>query len=527
VLVLKLYIVEDEKICRDSLINLPWDQIGVKVIGSAANATMAFDDIKQNRPDIVISDIRMPHGTGIELAQKLYVLMPDIKIIFLTAHNDFDYAIQAIKYGVWDYILKPIDTQQILDSVKRAVNAILDEQKQKTDLEKFSIQLQKNKHFLKSYFLDMLNHKVNHTETLKFFDITPEHGIFTTVVVSFHQKDEEIKTVDYFNIFEQINKVIKPEYPDVIAFYDPLILTYIFAFNKGTSEDDALSTTINTAEIIQQYLEFNTSNPFTVGIGEVVSSIDRIPFCYKRACEAIKYHFYLGENKVIYINDMEPANPATEYKINIDEKLYDAIKIGDEASSHKIIQQIFESFKRNQVDIDIIQRACLEIFVNISTLMVQLGQNPNILFNKTEIWTVLKKHQTIESLQQLTYDVISAAISAICFNRNTKNHELIEKVKKIIHENYHSDISLNEIAKQVYISPCYLSVIFSNETNTTYKNYIMQTRIEKAKELLVNSDLNIYEIADKVGYKSQKYFSFLFHKITGMMPTEYRAKYKI
>lgn len=525
---MKLYIVEDEKLCRETIINIPWQNIGVFVAGSAENAEDALEAIRAIRPDIIITDIRMPSDSGIDLAKKLHTFMPDVKIIFLTAYNDFDYAEKAIKYNVFDYILKPVRSECLMDSVKRARDAVVSERKQKNDLEQLNHIIAENKYFLKSYFLTGVSNPSSQENIMQLFNISGGVRFFSALALSFFPKYTEQPEVDYMMIFKHLNVIARSDAYTVVSFYDHMVFTYVFAFQENLGQGQAFDMTINTAETMQEYLEFNLDGIFfTIGIGDIVERADEIPFAAKRANEAIKYRFYLGNNRIICINDIEPIRPDPAFHITTNEKLIDIIKIGDEASAIEMIKTLFDNLGASHTSIENVQRICLEILVMLSTTMSQFGYKPDVLFNNTEPGGLLRKHNTIKELEQLILNVTQVAISRICFDRNTKNDEIVEKVKALVSEGYNSDISLTEIARQVHISPCYLSVIFSKSTNTTFKNFIMQTRIDHSRKLLENSALNISEIANAVGYKSQKYFSFLFHRMTGMMPTEYRALHKL
>lgn len=510
---MKLLIVEDEQLCRESLEAMPWNTIGISLAGACDSGYSAMMLIKQQKPDIILSDIRMDGGDGLYLAKKIHTLMPEIKVIFLTAYNDFNYSREAMKLGVSDYILKPLNTQSVLDSVAKVADELEKSREKESAKDKLAKQLTETKHLLRSYFFSTLNT----VETQKLFNIDNPHAKFCTIALSVYNTD-----ADHYKLFVDLNKVIEHCGFRIIPFYETSEFAFLF-YRNDTYNIDAV---IEVGDMMKDYLNFNDASPYTIGISCIVNGIEQAEYSYKRAFEALKYRFYMGDDQIIYIDDIEPVQGISKFKEIMDTICLNAIKIGDSVTATEIIKSVFAQFRQQQLPINLIQRACLEYFVSISTAISQMGQNADILFNKSDIWAVLKEHSHIEKLESLLLNITDVAIGQIKAKRESKNNDLIKRVKDIINQNYATDISLNEISKQVYISPCYLSTLFNKETNTSFKTYLIQVRMDKAKELLENTDDTIYDISSKVGYKSQKYFSTVFHRITGFMPSEYRLMIK-
>ena len=185
-----------------------------------------------------------------------------------------------------------------------------------------------------------------------------------------------------------------------------------------------------------------------------------------------------------------------------------------------LIKKLFYRFRENHEEITDVQRICSEILVRLSMCLLQCGQNPNILFDKTDVWSIIRKYNDVNNLEKFLTNIVEVTISHISFSRNSKNKTLIEKIKKYINDL--PETTLNDISEHFYHSPNYLSNIFSKETGTTIKNYIIQVRIETSKKLLSETNKSIYEIANEVGYKNQQHFSILFKKIVGVSPSVYQ-----
>ena len=164
--------------------------------------------------------------------------------------------------------------------------------------------------------------------------------------------------------------------------------------------------------------------------------------------------------------------------------------------------------------------------MTISTALIQIGQDPNYLFNKFDVWTYLKQCTTLDSLNTLIRNLVSTSIAQINDVRSSKTSKLIMDIIEFINSNYTEPLTLEDVARRFFISTCYLSTIFKQETNMNFKEYIRTLKFNKAKELLSETNETIQEIALHLGFNSSSYFSKTFHHETGYIPSEYRMKFK-
>ncbi|MBP3360788.1 MAG: helix-turn-helix domain-containing protein [Clostridia bacterium] len=520
---MKLMIVEDETLCRENLVTIPWDSVGVKLVASAGGVSEAIQKAKAYLPDIIITDIEMDDGTGFQLVHELMYILPGIKIIFLTAYDKFEYAKEAINYKAYAFILKPLNRRELLQTVKNAAQDIEKTQEEQNKFQTLLNDFSNCKYFLKDYFLSAAAQQKGQFNSL--FPGIEKGFCFQIIIVAHFDKERALIPMK-FQMFSDIAAILKQYEYTVIPFYNQDILTYVFRWD--TMDDKiAANRTFEAASVIKTYMEYhNDANNFTIAIGSVADEPSFLPYCYQRSKGALKYRFSLGENNIIYIDDIEPREHSVANIEELKTDLIDSIKIGDISIAKNKIHTIFNNMRENYTSIDIAQRICFEIFIMISIAMSQLGQKPEALFDKTEIWSVLKNHQALPNLMDLMTNIVEVAILLITSTREEKNNDIINHVKNLIETNTDSDISLQKMAKRVYISPCYLSSLFKQRTGISYKNYITQVKINKAKKLLSDTDKPIYEIATSIGYKSSQHFSHLFQDKTGLLPTEYRSRHR-
>lgn len=520
---MKLYIVEDENLNREFLLDLPWSEIGAEICGSAENGQEAWEEITRFRPDIVLSDIRMPVRDGIWLAEKISMLMQTVKVIFFTGYHEFEYAQKAIQYGVSQYVTKPIRKDELFRIVSEVISQLKNEQKTAEDTQHLKEQLEGSSVFLKDLFMSsVLRQDFSAIASLPMYEALSAGRYFAAVSVSLFSTSKHYPELHHFELFKKLNSVLGCKDRCVIPFFSGSTFSYIACFGKDSSPASALNATIGMTDLIQEFLELNYNADFIIGIGQIVSCSGDIPLSCRGAESALKYNFYLGNNKAIYINDVETVNRTPTDRLADGDTFSNAIKVGDRSAALQIIRRLIEELKQSQTELETIQQICFEVILYIFRALHEAGHNSPAFFSELNPLTLMQNANTLDALAEILMQTVDRAVSVIAQDRETKNTAIIQNVKQLIKEHLSENLSLNDIAQQVHFSPCYLSSIFKNATNMTFKDYVLDLKIAKAKELLKNTDYKIYEISSMIGYENSKYFSSLFHKATGQMPSMYR-----
>lgn len=522
---MKLMIVEDEKLCLDTLLEIPYSSVGIELFDTACSGREALEKITgaSTPPDIVLSDIEMSDGDGFTLAEKLLTVFPKIKIIFLTAYDKIEYAQKAIHYKAHAFILKPINRQNLLKTILDAKTELEREFQVQNKYQQIITDFSNCKYFLKNYFIS----SAGNGEIGRMFGVNDSGYIFQSVIVTHFDKAGTMLPLA-FSMFLDITSLLEQRGFSFIPFYEQDMLTFIVLQKQPAEQSAALANTFNVASLIANHMEYrNDTCSFTVTIGSAAEDVKTLPLCDQRAREAIKYRFSIGENEIIYIDDIEPGKLSSNVDVDKHKKsLSDAIKIGNALQARQSIHFMFANMQQAYVSIDIVQRICFDLIIMMSITMSEMGENPDLLFDKTEIWSVLKNYHSLSTLEEFISHIADVAISVISTSRDTKNNDIVNQIKNFIDSNAEADLSLETIADRFYISPCYLSSLFKNKTGTSYKNYIIQTKVNTAKELLIKTELPIYEVAMKLGYKSPHHFSHIFQSHTGLLPTEFRNQNK-
>lgn len=518
---MKLIIAEDEYLARESLQNMDWAAIGVEVSGVAENGVQAIEMAKEYKPDIIISDIKMPEMDGLELTETITNLLPNTKVIILSAYNDFEFAQKAISCGVFEYMLKPYSPKDLLVVTERAVAEIMTQNQKNEMIQNITNQLEFSKYFMKNYYLGSLSEPVYSDDFKAIFGEYPEKGKYVAVVISFDKGDSLVTYRTNYRLFHDIIKNINKKSLNYIPFFEITSFSYIFSFDKNDTESYINSVILDIADDMSEYLNFSTDAGFVIGVGSCVYERTGIEYSYKSAIEALKYSFYLGSKSVICISDFESAPAAYNYELICSEEFFNCIKAGDTETAIITIKKLFDAFRENHESINTVHRNCHNIIVKLASCMMQCGHNPDILFSKTDVWSLIRQHTDIAPLEELIINTVDLTISQINMERTSKNKAIVQNVKKFILES--PSTSLIDIAEHFHLSPNYLSKIFGQNSGTTIKNYIIQERINCAKEMLANTEKTMYDIALEVGYKTPQHFSVIFKKLTGVTPSKYRA----
>lgn len=519
---IKMLIAEDEFLCRENLKNIDWAAAGITVCGAAEDGKSALELSKSERPDIIISDIEMPKLSGLELARKVSDILPETKIIILTAYTKFEYVQESVCLGVFKYILKPFTDESLIEAVKEAAEEVRRERKKNLKFESISHKLESSKYFLRSYFFESAKNGAGiDGDLFSMFGSLNPNSKYTAMVISLKSDPTAEDFSENYKSFLNVIRIITKYRANVIPFFDISAMTFLFIDDEIKSDSTIGTDIFKISESVSDYLDFSAGRSFVIGIGKTVDMLKDAEYSYSGAVNALGYSFYLGLNTVISIGDVEPKQNSVDYFKFYDEGFLNHIKVGDCASATASVKRLFDSFRDNHETLSTVQRICNELFVRLSMCLLQCGQNPDHLFNKSDIWTIIKKFNTIDELEEYILKIVEVTVSHINFSRDNKNKDLADKIKDYIREN--PSTSLAETAEHFYHSPNYISSIFSSETGETIKNYIISVRIDIAKKLLAETQKSIYEIATEVGYKNPQHFSIMFKKHVGMTPLVFRS----
>jgi len=534
--VIKVILIDDEEIIREGLRQeIDWESLNMTVVGEAEDGLAALDLVATITPDIVITDIRMPFMNGLEIIEKIKAKNPETYIIIISGHDEFQYAQRALKLGAYDYLLKPIDLEAVKTSLKN-IGAKYDEHyQQKSAVLDLQTKLaHRQPLIIEHFFKDLVYEKLDLSELdLRLTDLglTKLKKSFGLVLIlqldDYYPLIEKMSETQRRNFEKNLHELIEVIVTNEACFcYEEKHCEYlIFVLNLNESLCQEKSR--HLAHLLHEAISINFNATTTMGVGSSYC-LEKIASSYQEALKALSNKFILGKNREIFFERLEnKTSSELEFKIIDETELIETIRLADlpliktklQAILARIINQGENSYFWMQVIAGGIYRQALQLLREVGATPEQVFNDPVAVFQK--IFT----RQTIQEMGEELLTALNALAQFIEFNRENKFGLVLEKAKQYILKNYAMDsLSLEEVARQASISPCYFSLIFKQELGISFIDFLTNVRINKAKELLAFTNCKTYEVSYQVGYNNPTYFSTIFKKHVGISPTEYRTQ---
>lgn len=538
----RIMIVDDEPAVRKGLLNfIKWDNMDCCIVCESDNGIDARSKIAAFSPDIIISDIKMPGLNGIELSKHVYEKYPGIKVILLTGYSEFTFAQSAVKYGVVDFVLKPTTTEDIVDAVEKAKRIISRENEQKKKILTLESRINSNlSEAREKFFQDIINGSLTDpniiADKLKVLDISLE-SYYTIVyeIDDFRNRDgnpsaEEINREEFNRFISSVRNLLSLSFKNNrhynISLSCRLLCTVICFSNEESSEcmQKILSACEEILDMISNFSDFTVS----IGISSIHSGALQLPASYNEALKSLTYKFYseghTNEGHIFIYSDYLSNQAQMEERVIEDyiHKILEYLKAGNDNAAIHVLNELIKKQKSFRQPIDYVINIGILICLECSRLLLNHNMSiTKIMQNSGSLYKQILQSSTMDSLYTILTEVVRST-SKFLSSLQRQNNYIIKKAMEYIKNNYTRNIRHQSIAEYVHVNKSYLSRLFHKETGETLTDAITRIRIEKAKELLANTNIKTYEVAFMVGIDDPAYFSVLFKKMTGLSPTEYK-----
>ena len=534
----KLLIADDEDIIRKGIAeSTTWEEFGFQLVGQAADGEEAWTFVTSNRPDLIISDIYMPRMNGIELAEKTKANYPETVIVFLSGYNDFNYARKSIELGIFRYLTKPVQVQELRE-ILREVKSELEYKMGEADRQKKLMeQVQESLPLLREKLLrDLIKSRVEEDElgeALKFLDLKIVSGAFIVILISiddYHELIKQHKGSEFYLLklllMNTLRERFAEEYCQSFVFEsEDNEITVLYGFDPVRIRDvqGHLYSLIGN---IQLTVKTQIHVSISASISDEAKLLMDLSECYVKAKSAMDYKIVAGKNSILHYNDIKRIDHGRIiFPLTKEDELGRYIRSGDTEAALECARLAFEQIRKSRL----IKRSHFYVVVSemvnrVIRIALQPSDGYDGIFGKgydpyAEIYT----KETLEDMEAWFEEIVKKVAAYFSSKIRASTKSFIDKAREYISKNYmDEELSLHKIAENVFISPCYLSQVFNQVTGESIVDYIMGVRIEKAKELLRDKAKKSYEIAYEVGFKDAHYFSSCFKKIVGTAPSEYR-----
>lgn len=529
----RIMLVDDEEEVRKAIIRqMDWEQLGFIVVGDAENGEDALEKMEQYEPDVVITDIRMPYMDGLTLTARIREKYPSTKILIFSGYDDFEYAQQAIKLNVTEYILKPVNGQELAQILDRVRNSLDEEIEQRRNIDSLRESYLRSLPILRELFLnDLVRGITNEAVALK----VKEYGVnlldarkWLAAVICVEQM-ERTETKELSMHQELIPISIRRLAEDYLRPYCRFELfnsvegiTVIAAIDEKNTQTGLINLLSDICKESKRVLEV----VITIGVGHSCDTLPEISRSYQTAVDALGYRAIVGKGRLIYINDVEPVGRGKlQLTTKEEEELVAAVKFGSQDKISQVITELSACMKDAKVHDRQYQVYMISVTNCLIRLMQQYDLDVDVMFDsKAQYEDVLKGICKREEFADRVIPIACRMSEAMNRERDNTTKKVIREAEEYIREHYSDpELSVEMLCRHLHMSPAYFSTMFKKETGQTYINYLTEVRLGKAVELLNTTDDKTYMIAGKVGYQEQNYFSYVFKKRYGVSPTKYRG----
>ena len=506
---MKVLLVDDESITLKMLKSIiAWERLGLELLDTAQDGDEAYRKILVEMPDIIISDIRMKNMDGLELVKKVLELSENTKIILMSAYADFDYVKEAMRLGCSDYILKPVDEQELERSLRSAIEQIRGKAYEKKMKEESEEKLR---------MLELFKYMRGFGNKNKIVQNKNRYGFRfeNSALLLIQQKSDSMDEFDSASNMELLgNKYAAALLRDVAAGrYHKKCLVFEddawFLLLEETEEEELLDLIGEIIAVFHQELEMQVMVCFRRNC----AGLDELPMAYEQVISLSKYGFYIGDEQILGYDYNCVGQEIDELRrLGIFREMEQAVLARDKESLYRLLEEAFE----------------------LSTIY-QPGAKQDIydfcnktlyLLKKDISYKELLEYHSLSELKQFMKNIISGIGDEPHAGENKKYSKPIAESLKLIEERYNENLSLDEISNAISVSKNYFCYLFKREVGMSLWNYLTTVRLRYAKKLLEETDLKAYEIAFQVGYDNPSYFSKVFKREEQMTPNEYRDRKK-
>ena len=517
----KVLIVEDEKEKAKGIAYLVEKYSPLCTpVKLAHNGAEGYEMALSYKPDIILTDICMPIQDGLEMIQALQEKNVQSEFVVLSGYAEFNYAKKAMELGVRDFITKPVDELELQKILTKVCKEIMERRNSEDSFQKMNDDMRR--YALRDFLISGNEQNYVVREFLEEKKVLESYKQFTCMIFDWelNEKAEEFKEIDICNweepeqFFTYGIKIGKNQMAVMIAAKE------LSVEEKRKLAEKLLEKMKKTREV---------PSGCSVGIGDTYSEYTQLSNAYEEARVALNYRILKGTKTVILYEELYDMENRTDLITEKEmEQLKERIDRLDQDGFRIAVKGIFNRvLSENNLSLLELQKLSLNIVLlglhNIPTAQLQMNE----YFGKN-LFTLesIEKFKTIEQLENWIINMVSSMNELMLKDSVPKKKDVIKEAKEYIRQHYNQNITLNDISKKFFINPYYFSQLFKKKTGMTYQKYLINYRIDRAKKLLVETELRIYEVCKLVGYNDVNHFNQVFDRNEGMKPGEYRQRYK-
>ena len=525
-----LLVDDEEEVIQAIIRKINWEELGFSVVGYADNGIKALEMIEESQPDVVMTDIKMPYMDGMELCSHIRREYPAMKIVLFTGFDEFEYAKEAVHLEVEEYILKPVNSVELINIFTKLKIKLDQEISERRSMEKLEHYYTESLPLLQANFCStLIEGRIHEDELQKYlsdYQISLPGPLYCCLVI--HMSSSQIP--ENMNSLFLAASVQKQAEDRLGKRWKAKCFPYLgnsVLFAQINYENESAELTYDFDRFCK-YVNRMMGTVVTVGIGQVCSQILDLAQSYNAAREAVSYRAVYGASRAINIkeiapkesgepcftNDMELLNLFKKIRLNSEEEIVEAVDQYIESISFPL-----KSLQQHHVVIMELVTALFRFSVNNDIAAEGVGGDIGILYGK-----LLELEP--DALRKWLTDISLCFSENLVTARSRSTQSFVSKAKEHVRSQYADvQLSLAQICERLGVSNSYFSTVFKKETGKSFVSYVTDYRMEQAARLLIETNEKSYVIAQKVGYTDPNYFSYVFKRKFGVSPSKYRAEH--
>lgn len=525
---IKLCAVDDIRSVVDMIATkIPWGEHGIEFVGSAMNGEDGLELIAREKPDLVLTDIRMPRMDGLEMTERILEVLPNCKIIILSAYTDFEYARQALRVGAYDFVKKPFAIADIVGVTLRAKAAWEEEEQERRRMSQLEARMKESLPALRQEFLSLLiQHPVREAERgerwafLRLPPLRPPLAVMAIEIDRFAERYSELPIPQVELIRFSLQNIVEETISERgagVVFREGL--HRFVCFVSVPEGESALSIADACCLNISRYTKFTIS----IGIGRE-ADFELLPVSYRQALDALSYHFYTEGNGAFSCENTSWGRSLGAIDTTERENAFlFAFRSGNLPQSLSLLEELVQEISGPAALPD--PREVELLFQSLALRMqrVLLAKFPA---EEAAAFDALLQARRADAADLQEYRVwlrrlCEIGVRMIEGERASESQKVIYRSMAMIRSGLGEELTLERCARHANLSVGYYSNLFKKVAGQTFQQFVTHARIERAKEMLIE-DYQVQEIAEALGYEHRRYFSEVFKKTTGQTPTEFK-----
>jgi len=512
---IKVLVVDDEIRQRQSIIrHVDWQQHGMEVIGEAEDAEEALQMSEISKPDLLITDIRLIGRSGLELAAEMRKRNPLLKLIMVTGYEEFEYAKTAVSLNVAAFLVKPVDFGLLAQALDQIRDEHVRSMSQAEEQQQLQLTLQTYKQTARTVFINNLLHGLyvngetlrQQAQSLGLLSEPHNRKVFVIAAKPEEELSNRVVTETVSGIF---GERIEEDVP----------LQGVFILRSNDSHEQALQTLAArlTAAGLQEV---------AIGVGSATSALEGLADSYRQALRAVNQRLLGYAEPVFHWEAVLTAPASSPHTIEEQvEAFLEMLASGDSEAARRLLGELMHHIVGDiQLQGAALRNLCLDLATRVSQVLHEAGIAQKQLPSEKEIWTELFSCNEDQELLEATLQLVVKGCEYAGERKRSHAQVIVAKAIAYMNEHYMSNLSLRIVADAVFLSPNYLGALLRTELGISFTDQLTAIRIAKAKELLSNPELKLYEVAACVGYHNFGHFSNVFKRTTGVTPKDYRTQ---